>query len=385
MDAKQALLDHLNKVGKDDTWANLSAKFLPGSHKRWAKDNAFNSGWKAAHQDMDVPGKIQSVKQASQINRHKKESSELVAKVIELERDLEILAAVKEHDPTIYTIPLPVSKSKSHATAIVQYSDWHVDEVVDFGTVNGLNEFNKSIAKQRAIKCFENTIKLVNTQRSAVIIDNLVIHLGGDAIGGYIHPELQQTNSMSPIEGIFYAKDLMVSGIDYILKHGNFKQIIAVCSRGNHPRLTPKMQFANDYSMNMEAFLYYALSDHYKGEKRISFKIDKSELSYLTIYDKVFRFYHGHQIKFKGGIGGFTVPLYKAIHRWNSNIQAYYNFMCDKHTYSNPTPDCQVNGSLKGYDAYAVSHGFSYQPPLQSFTLMDSKRGITIKAPIFCE
>ena len=39
-----------------------------------------------------------------------------------------------------------------------------------------------------------------------------------------------------------------------------------------------------------------------------------------------------------------------------------------------------VHNSLKGYDAFAVSHGFSFQPPLQSFTLLDSKRGITIKA-----
>jgi hypothetical protein len=59
--------------------------------------------------------------------------------------------------------------------------------------------------------------------------------------------------------------------------------------------------------------------------------------------------------------------------------------MCDKHTYSQPTPDCQLNGSLKGYDSFAASHGFKYQEPLQSFTIMDSKKGMTIKAPIFCE
>jgi len=386
MDELQQLLSHLKTKGKDRSWRELRDLFSPASHERWAKDAARREGWKdEGIGEVDIHTKIESRKTSSQINKHKRESSELANRVIELERDLEILAAVKEHDPQRYIIQPPTTKTKSLATAIVQWSDWHVDEVVDFATVNGLNEYNKAIAKQRATKCFENTIKLVNTQRSAVIIDNLVIHLGGDAIGGYIHPELQQTNSMSPIEGIFYAKDLCVSGIDYVLQHGEFKLITIVCSRGNHPRLTPKMQFANDYSMNMEAFLYYSLADHYKDEKRVLFKIDKSELSYLTIYDKVFRFYHGHQIKFMGGIGGFTVPLYKAIHRWNSNIQAYYNFMCDKHTYSNPTPDCQVNGSLKGYDAYAVSHGFSYQPPLQSFTLMDSKKGITIKAPIFCE
>jgi hypothetical protein len=58
--------------------------------------------------------------------------------------------------------------------------------------------------------------------------------------------------------------------------------------------------------------------------------------------------------------------------------------MGDKHVYSNPTPDCQLNGSLVGYNAYALSHGFKYQRPIQSFTIIDSKYGVTIKAPIFC-
>jgi hypothetical protein len=57
-------------------------------------------------------------------------------------------------------------------------------------------------------------------------INNVVLHLGGDAIGGYIHPELQQTNSMSPLQGIFYAKDLTVSAIEYIMQHGSIKNLV---------------------------------------------------------------------------------------------------------------------------------------------------------------
>jgi hypothetical protein len=248
-----------------------------------------------------------------------------------------------------------------------------------------MNEYNKDVAKRRAFKLFENSVKLVNSQRSAVKIKRLVIHAGGDSIGGFIHPELQQTNTMSPLEGIFYAKELHIAGIDYQIEYGGYDEIIIVCSRGNHPRLTPKMQYANDYSMNLEMFLYYGLMEHYRNNKKIVFKIDQSELSYLTIYGKVLRFFHGWQIKSSGGIGGIGIPLYKKIHRWNNNKPAYYNFMCDKHVYSLPTPDCQLNGSLKGFDAFAESHGFSFQPPIQSFTLLDSDYGITIKAPIFCE
>ena len=380
----EKLKEYLDKNWKGDkTWAELTKMFNPGRSDEWARNAMRNVGYRG--EGMTVETRIAHTKYRKENRSLQKESNGLVQKIIDLEKDISLLSRIKEHNPSRFDIPLPKSKSKNEATAIVQWSDWHIDEVVEFETVNGMNEYNKEIAKKRAFKLFENTVKLIDSQRSAVDIDNLVIHLGGDAIGGYIHPELQQTNSMSPLQGIFYAKDLVVSGLEYLLQHGNLKNIIVVTSRGNHPRLTPKMQFANDYSMNLETFLYWSLADYFKNEKRIAFKIEQSELSYLTIYGKTNRFFHGHQVRFAGGIGGLTIPLYKAIHRWNANIKADYNFMCDKHTYSNPTPDCQCNGSLIGYNPMAVSFGFAYQKPLQSFTLLDSKRGYTIKAPIFCE
>lgn len=381
----QKLLKHLKENGKDRSWADLTKKFCPVANDDWARSIARINGFDVKTNEFSIKSKIESTKRKSENDRFRREGGELMKRVIELENEIRLLSQVKEHNPQRFVIDEPKTKSKNEATAIVQWSDWHVDEVVELETVNGLNEYNKGVAKQRSVKLAENTVKLLDSQRSAVNINNLVLHLGGDSIGGYIHPELQQTNSMSPLQGIFYAKELHIAGIEHLLKYGNLKNIIVVTSRGNHPRMTPKMQFANDYSMNLETFLYLSLADYFKDDKRVCFKIEQSELSYLTVYDKPLRFFHGHQIRFQGGIGGLTVPLYKAIHRWNANIKAYYNFMCDKHTYSNPTPDCQVNGSLKGYDAFAISLGFSYQPPLQSFTLLDSKRGITIKAPIFCD
>lgn len=383
--ATKKLLEYIKKNGKNKSWAELSKMFAPNCAEDWSRTVMRSKGYNTTTGQFGIEEKVKWTKHHEENRRFRNESSELVKRVIELEKDLNILARVKEYNPARFDIQPPQNKKKNEATAIVQWSDWHCDEVVEFATTNGLNEFNKEICKRRVSKLAENTVKLLDSQRSAVDINNVVLHLGGDAIGGYIHPELQQTNSMSPLQGIFYAKDLTVSAIEYIMAHGDIKNLIVVTSRGNHSRLTPKMQYANDYSMNLETFLFWSLADYFKNDTRIAFKIDQSELCYLTVYDKVLRFFHGHQIRFQGGIGGLTVPLYKAIHRWNSNIKAYYNFMCDKHTYSTPTPDCQVNGSLKGYDAFAVGHGFSFQPPLQSFTLLDSKRGITIKAPIFCD
>lgn len=393
IEAKKKLIEHLQKNGKDRSWPELTKLFYPNAgNPVWARSVAKNLKFEYKKIDgRETPAeptldeRVEKLKQEKAINIHRRSNKELSEKVIELQRDLDAAFKIKHYTPEQLAI-VPDNKRSTHeATAIVQWSDWHVDEVVDAKTVNSLNRYNPDIAEKRATTLFQNTIKLVNTQRNAVDVPNLVIHLGGDSIGGYIHPELQQTNSMSPLEGIFFAKKLIVNGLNFILNHGKFKRVTIVTSRGNHPRLTPKMQFANDHSMNLETFLYKALADHFSAAKNVFFHIEESELAYLDVYGRKLRFFHGHQIRFKGGIGGVTIPLYKAIHRWNENIPAFYNFMCDKHTYSQPTPDCQLNGSLKGYDAYAVSHGFKYQEPLQSFTLLDSKRGITIKAPIFCQ
>jgi hypothetical protein len=390
MSPKEKLLEYFKKHGrrkgnKKLTWSELTEMFNPGASPTWAKTIEFQSRKRQPAKKKTASDHIEEAKDKGRLKHEKGKNSDLTTQIIQLQNDLEALKQIKQYAPSRFNIPAPSVGAKQEATAIVQWSDWHVDELVDPETVNGMNEHNPQVVRRRATKLFQNTLKLVNSQRSAVKIKRLVIHHGGDSIGAYIHPELQQTNTMSPIQGIFFAKELSINGIDYLLKEGEFDEIIVVCSRGNHPRLTPKMQFANDFSMNLEAFLYHSLADHYKNEKRISFKIDKSEVSYLTIYGNVLRFFHGHQVKSNGGIGGIGIPLYKAIHRWNQNIKAYYNFMCDKHTYSCPTPDCQLNGSMKGYDAYAASHGFSWQPPIQSFTLLDSKYGITIKAPIHCE
>lgn len=331
--------------------------------------------------------RVQLYKAKEELSVYRRSEKQMAGIIDTLQKQMKDFEAVSLHTPRQLTITQKKRGrgGSGEATAIVQWSDWHIDETVKRSTVNGLNEFNPSIAKKRAAALFKNTVRVVNTQRHDVTIENLVLHLGGDFIGGYIHEELQQTNSMSPIEGILFAKDLLCTGIDYLIEHGNFKSITVITSPGNHGRTTRKMQYANGYAMNLETMLYHSVANWFEKEKSVKFCIDESEVSYLKVYGKTLRFFHGHQVKFSGGIGGVGVPLYKKLHRWDENTPAYYNFMCDKHTYSTPTPNCQINGSLKGYDAFAAGCGFRYEEPVQSFTLLDSKRGITIKTKILCE
>lgn len=276
-------------------------------------------------------------------------------------------------------------RHKSEATAIVQISDGHFGKVIVPSTVNGLNEYNPEIAKNRMAICAENTLRLIKKEREDIKIENLVLILGGDFLeNSQLHSHSEMTTSLSPMEETLFARELLNKFIKTIGEYGNFKKIIVACTRGNHSRITHKMISSVDYRMNYETILYNILKDDFKSEN-ISWTIPDSEIAEVEVYGNMVRVVHGHQIKYQGGVGGLTVPLNKFIMRMDQINKAFYNFVHHYHNLSYPTVNTTVNGSIIGYDPYAMSIGCSYQSPMQSFQLLDNKRGMTIKAPIFCD
>ena len=273
-------------------------------------------------------------------------------------------------------------KGHDKATAIVCFSDWHIEERVDASTINGINEYNPTIAKKRANSVVANSLKLINKEREHSDVDTLVLWLGGDFITGYIHPELEESNYLSPIEAIMEAKKMLSSAIQFYLSEGGFKRIVVPCNVGNHGRthLKPRVSTANKNSY--EYMMYHDLKNNFSEAE---FMIPEGMYTYVSIYDKLFRFAHGDHIKFGGGIGGLTVPLTKAIMRADTQVKAYYNIIGHYHQFWEATSNSLVNGSLIGYGAYAQRIGATPEPPQQALRIMDSKRGLTAKFPIFCD
>ena len=273
----------------------------------------------------------------------------------------------------------------NEATAIIQVSDGHFGKIIIPSTVNGLNEYNPSIAETRMETLGENTIKLIRKERHDSVIDNLVIILGGDFIeNSQLHEHSEMTTAMSPMEETLFARKLLTKFIKTVCEYGDFRKVMVVCNRGNHPRTTKKMIASVDYRMNYETILYQILKQDF-NDSSFSWHIPDSEIAEFSVYGKAMRSFHGHSIKFGGGIGGLTIPLNKYILRMDQINKMYYNFMGHYHNYSFPTSKCTLNGSVCGIDPYAFSLGCEYQPAIQSFQLIDKKRGMTIKAPIFCD
>lgn len=160
------------------------------------------------------------------------------------EEELKGIIGLKKDAPSVELVDITPKKKTSldeGNTGFIIASDWHADKVVRASTVLGKNEYNKDIAEKRITNFFANAAYMIKKKP----VDNLVIGLIGDMIGGYIHPELEQTNSMPPMRGANFVKNLIVSGLKYLhdqLPEVNKITVIGIC--GNHSRTTKKCSLA---------------------------------------------------------------------------------------------------------------------------------------------
>lgn len=284
------------------------------------------------------------------------------------------------------TRPLQIRANKrskgSETCAIVQLSDWHVEETVVAETVQHQNEFNLSIADQRIGKLFDKILHLVQLWRAGSRIDHLVLALEGDFITGYIHEELEESNGLSPIEAVLWVKRRIRAGIDYLLENGGFKKISVPCVIGNHGRTTKKSRISTARKNSYEWGMYCDLADHYQDDPRIQFHIPDSYFCNIDLFGRLVRFHHGDYLKYNGGVGGITIPVNKAIAQWNRTEPAWLDLFGHYHQYLDHGNWC-CNLSLIGYNAYALSIKAPFEPAGQNLIFVEKEKGKVGTLPIY--
>ncbi len=300
-----------------------------------------------------------------------------------LERQLEFLLAIRGAKPQTFTITPKKPSRTSEATYVVVASDWHLEERVRAEEVNGLNEFNLIIMKERVDHFFKNSIRLYQMFEQDVNIPTIVFALIGDMITGNIHEEMLETCQLEPIEAAIEAQNLITSGIESYLAHTKADLVIP-CAPGNHSRITKGQRHATELGNSIELYLYTALKDHFRAEKRVRFIIERGYHTYLDVYGRVIRFHHGHGLKYQGGVGGLYIPTNKAIAQWNKGKHADLDIFGHWHTFRDGG-NFICNGSLIGYNAYALSIKAEFERPKQASFLIDKKRGKTIVAPVLLD
>jgi hypothetical protein len=297
---------------------------------------------------------------------------------------LDVILAVKEniHKP-ILKLTYPKKKSgKSRSVVVTPLSDVHLGERVDPDTVNGLNKYNVAIATKRLAAFFEKIIYLTNLMRHETQIDTWILPLLGDLISGDIHEELREENELSASQAIFAIEEMIIDGIDYVRKHGQFKKIVIPCCFGNHARTTKKKRHGSAWKTSYEYLLYRHLAKVYNDDRGITFQLSKGYHNYVEVWKNFkVRLHHGDKISYKGGVGGISIPVNKAVQKWSNIKRVKLDIFAHFHQ-SKEDGLWISNGSVIGFNPYAISIKADYETPRQRFIVIEEEKGLTFNLPI---
>jgi len=271
----------------------------------------------------------------------------------------------------------------SDATAFIIASDWHIEETVRPSDVSGLNKYNLEISDARAKKFFSNSLKLLEITQKESRVNQVVLALLGDFISGHIHLELLENNTLLPADAIWRVQNYLISGINFLLDNSKIELTI-ICHGGNHGRMTKRIHHATEQGNSLEVYMYNNIALHFKNNKRINFVIAEGYHTYVDVYDYKVRLHHGHAIRYAGGVGGIFIPVNKAIAQWNKGRTVDLDVFGHFHQFKDGG-NFICNGSLIGYNAFALSIKADYEKPKQAFFLVDKKRGKSIVAPIWLQ
>lgn len=303
-----------------------------------------------------------------------------IKQISDLHEQIEIIYQTKDKiTPPVYQYR-PLNKD-CESVAVVLASDWHVEEQVKLEWTNGMNEYSTEIATKCAEQFFQNTVKLIIKESRDTTIETLVLALLGDFITNYLHDENVETCTLAPADAILLAQDLIVAGIEYILKHTKVK-IIIPCHVGNHSRTTDKVHFSTEAGNSWESVIYRNMQMYFSKEKRVTFLISKAYVSYLDLNGYVIAFHHGHGFRFGGAIGGITT----AVVKWRDKIEQARkaDLYCFGHHHTQFDGRLFLaNGSMIGYGARSQALGYAYEPRSQTFFLINMKhKRKTVVVPI---
>lgn len=284
--------------------------------------------------------------------------------------------------------PLPQIKRRElgsghrEGTFVALASDWHVEERVRPGDTPTGNAYNLAIADLRIGRFFSAIEWQVAMCRERFKVRDGILWLGGDLMSGHIHEENVETSALSPIATLLWLQPRLVSGIRQLLDRLGLEQLQIVCSYGNHGRDTKKPRRATGAHHSYEWGMYQQIASLFADEPRVRVLADPSGHQYAKVYDFDLHFHHGDETSYQGGVGGITIPINKAVAQWDKARRCHYHNFGHWHQYVD-LGSWAGNGSLIGFNGYAMSIKATPEEPQQAFYLLDSKRGKTCKCPLW--
>lgn len=269
-------------------------------------------------------------------------------------------------------------------------SDWHWGEVVRPDRIEGLNEYNLAIARQRSTRVFETTLEVLFHHQSGMSYEAMVLSLGGDMLSGNIHEELRATNDKPIHECLLELAETLANAIVRIA--AEFPGLYVPAVAGNHGRIDLKPTSKNASVDNYDTLLYGFVKLLVQGKMGTKCNVDFDIASGLdlhyAVYDTRYLLTHGDQINSSTNSDDFWASMTKIAARKNERsaigVAGGFDYMTvgHFHKYGNVS-NIIVNGSLKGYCEWVYKKNYSFERPIQALWITHPDQKIASHLPIY--
>lgn len=282
----------------------------------------------------------------------------------------------------------PKKPKPGRATAVMQLSDLHLDEVVDPSAIGGLNAYSREIAEMRLRRWANKACEMGERHRHEW--DGVVVLWSGDMVSGAIHDELRETNADHLPGTMVYWAPRIAAALRQVQEfYGSPLYVPTVV--GNHGRLTLKMQAKGRARNSWDWLLAQMVAAHFRGDERFSFQAAEGSYLMVPVYDRLIWQSHGDEAKGGGGWAGIWSPL-GGIHRRAVELAAAHekriDFVAVGHWHTTVLAHARglvCNGSMKGFDEYASALRLRPEPAMQNWWAATAEHGTTIAGALFLE
>lgn len=300
---------------------------------------------------------------------------------------LAIAEAIRETVPTRPPVPSGkpprLAKNRLPTAGIIDLSDWHYGEVVDFDSTGGVYKYNPQIASERFDYTVDEAIRLGREHK----IGQMVVILGGDMISGNIHADLERTNEVMVISQTLEMSEIVCGGIEKI--SSAFQSVQALSVSGNHPRLYEKPYFKHKQVENFDYMLDAIVQLKTKKQDNLEWLTRESFWNNFEVEGRRFLTMHGDTNRQQNSMGISFYSIEKELRKYmglvNDGTIPHFDDMIThhQHTYAAiPVGGAMnyVNGSGKGGDNYSLAGSRPPSPARQRFLAISQGKVVADRA-----
>lgn len=211
---------------------------------------------------------------------------------------------------------------------------------------------------------------------------------GGDALSGNLHPELIETDDMTPLEAVQLVAEEEMGGIRHLAEAFGKVEVKSFGSGGNHDRNLLKPTTKNAAGHSYDTLIEYMLRREFARDDRVTFQTSRSYDVRFPIYRRQILLTHGDRIGSRGGQGfvGPAATIMRGVQKVLHEQAALGFFVDEVHLghfhFPMVLPYVISNGSFPGYTEFAKQFRMRPQVPQQMLCFHHPRHGVVDYKPI---